>query len=996
MNLFDLVATLSIDSSGFVKGLSSAKTAVSSLGTGIKKGLATATKVTAVAFKAARTAVVGFGKSAVTAGAQFDTSMSQVAATMGNVDDMDKESFAKLKKSAKDLGVAFDETTTATELSREVLRAFAKKEGSETAFSASQAAEALNYMALAGYDANTSMKMLPNVLNLAAAGSIDLAEASDMVTDAQSALGLNLDETSELVDKMAKASSKTNTSVAQLGEAMLTVGGTAKNLKGGTTELSVALGLLADNGTKGAEGGTALRNIILSLSAPTDSAAKALKALGVEVFDAQGNMRDLKSIFADLDASLSKMSQGEQTQVLSKIFNKVDLKSVNALLGTSADRWDEVTTEINNATGAAQKMAGTQLDNLNGNITIFQSALEGVQIEISDRLTPTLNDFVKMGTQGLSDITAGLKSGGVQGASKALGDFLAEGITVITDKIPVFIEAGSNLIEALLDGINSNMAKIANGATNILTKFVQGLGRNLPKLIKGISTMMVELIKTLSNQIPKIVNGAANILTQILQGLGRNLPKLINGINSMMVELIKALSNQIPKILESLIDSNLIGTLIGTLLEGLTEIIESIAEMVSNPDSMRSIIDSIFTAIDSIIALISNPENLQKILFAVVTIIEQIAFALIDALPQLVDGIMALIDNVVAFVTNPENIAKLIELAAELIVALSTGLLAAAPKLLLGVGEIIKTVIENIVNTDWGALGQQLMESIGEALQNASQKLMVWWDGWSQEIGKYAVIAFNSVVEFWGEFVSTLQSGIGGAVDWLINIWQSAVDGVINAWTPVVNFFVNIVKGIKRAFNVVPNFFKNQFVNAWDNVKKAFSSVGSFFGGIWNTIKSKFTDIGTKVGEAIGGAFKTAINAVIGTVEGAINTIPNAINGAIDLINKLPGVSISKISTVSLPRLAQGGVLKKGQIGFLEGDGDEAVVPLSKNTEWLDKVADKLNSKMIKETAANEKIEISLYIENFNNYSDRDINELTDVLMDRISSRIIRRGAVFA
>ena len=988
MNLFDLVATLSIDSSGFDKGLSSAKTAVSSLGTGIKKGLATVTKVTAVAFKAARTAVVGFGKSAVTAGAQFDASMSQVAATMGNVDDMDKESFAKLKKSAKDLGVAFDETTTATELSREVLRAFAKKEGSETAFSASQAAEALNYMALAGYDANTSMKMLPNVLNLAAAGSIDLAEASDMVTDAQSALGLNLDETSELVDKMAKASSKTNTSVAQLGEAMLTVGGTAKNLKGGTTELSVALGLLADNGTKGAEGGTALRNIILSLSAPTDSAAKALKALGVEVFDAQGNMRDLKSIFADLDASLSKMSQGEQTQVLSKIFNKVDLKSVNALLGTSADRWDEVTTEINNATGAAQKMADTQLDNLNGNITIFQSALEGVQIEISDRLTPTLNDFVKMGTQGLSDITAGLKSGGVQGASTALGNFLAEGITVITDKIPVFIEAGSNLIEALLDGINSNMTKIANGVAKILTKILQGLGRNLPKFINGISTMMVKLIKALSNQIPKIANGAANILTQILQGLGRNLPKFINGISTMMVELIKTLSNQIPKILESFIYSNLIGT----LLEGLTEIIESIAEMVSNPDSMRSIIDSIFTAIDSIIALISNPENLQKILFAVVTIIEQIAFALIDALPQLVDGIMALIDNVVAFVTNPENIAKLIELAAELIVALSTGLLAAAPKLLLGVGEIIKTVIENIVNTDWGALGQQLMESIGEALQNASQKLMVWWDGWSQEIGKYAVIAFNSVVEFWGEFVSTLQSGIGGAVDWLINIWQSAVDGVINAWTPVVNFFVNIVKGIKRAFNVVPNFFKNQFVNAWDNVKKAFSSVGSFFGGIWNTIKSKFTDIGTKVGEAIGGAFKTAINAVIGTVEGAINTIPNAINGAIDLINKLPGVSISKISTVSLPRLAQGGVLKKGQIGFLEGDGDEAVVPLSKNTEWLDKVADRLNNK----TDNSGNIEISLNIENFNNYSDRDINELTDVLMDRISSRIIRRGAVFA
>lgn len=908
MNLFDLVAKLSLDSSDFEKGLSSAKTAMSSLGTGIKKGLA-----------AARTAVVGFGKSAVKAGTQFDTSMSQVAATMGKSTDEIKD-----------------------------LREFAKKMGSETAFSASEAADALNYMALAGYNSKTSMKMLPNVLNLAAAGSIDLAGASDMVTDAQSALGLKLDETSELVDKMAKASSKTNTSVAQLGEAILTVGGTAKNLKGGTTELSTALGLLADNGIKGSEGGTALRNIILSLSAPTDKAAEALKALGVEVFDEQGNMRDLESVFTDLNASLSTMSQGEQIQVLNKIFNKVDLKSVNALLGTSVDRWDEVTTEINNATGAAQKMADTQLDNLNGNITIFKSALEGAQIEISERLTPTLNDFVKLGTKGLSDITAGLKSGGVQGASTALGNFLAEGITVITDKIPVFIEAGSNLIEALLDGINSNMTKIVNGAANILTQFLQGLGRNLPKLIKGISTMMVELIKTLSSQIPTI--------------------------------------------LKSLIDSNLIGTLLG----GLTEIIESIVEMVSNPDSMRSIIDSIFTAIDSIIALISNPENLQKILFAVVTIIEQIAFALIDALPQLVEGIMTLIDNIVAFVTNPENIVKLFELAVKLIIALATGLLAAVPKLLVGIGEIIQTVIENIVNTDWGALGQQLMESIGEALQNASQKLMEWWDGWSQEIGKYAVIAWESVTKFWGDFVDGIKNGIDSFGSWLNGIWQSAVNGVVEFWSPVVNFFVNIVKKVKQAFEIIPKFFCNIFKKAWDGIKNVFSKVGEFFGGIISTITKTFSTVGSTVANAIGSAFKTAINSVLGIIEGALNLIPNAINGAIDLINKLPGVSISAIPTISLPRLAKGGVLKKGQIGFLEGDGDEAVIPLSQNTEWIDKIADKLNSKMIKETAANEKIEISLNIENFNNYSDRDINELTDVLMDRISSRIIRRGAVFA
>ena len=190
-------------------------------------------------------------------------------------------------------------------------------------------------MALAGYDAETSMAMLPNVLNLAAAGGMELATASDMVTDAQSALGLTMGETTAMVDMMAKASSKSNTSVAQLGEAILTVGGTAKNLAGGTNELSTALGILADNGVKGAEGGTALRNIILSLSSPTDKAAKALASMGVEVFDAAGNMRPLNETFEDMNAALGTMTQEQQTQALRNIFNKTDLKSVNALLATT-------------------------------------------------------------------------------------------------------------------------------------------------------------------------------------------------------------------------------------------------------------------------------------------------------------------------------------------------------------------------------------------------------------------------------------------------------------------------------------------------------------------------------------------------------------------------------------------------------------------------------------------------------------------------------------
>ena len=279
---------------------------------------------------------------AVGVGSDFESGMSQVAATMGITTEeiaAGSEEFDKLQKAAKEAGAT-------------------------TQFSATQAAEALNYMALAGYDADKSIETLPTVLNLAAAGGMDLATASDMVTDSMSALGDAAGTTESFVDKMAKTSQKSNTNVQQLGEAILTVGGTAKNLAGGVVEMNTVLGIFADNGVKGAEGGTALRNVILSLTAPTDKAKKQMEALGLQVFDANGNMRPLNETFNDLNGILGTMTQGEQTEVLNSIFNKVDLKSVNALLANSGERFDELSGYISDCDGAAADMAATMNDNL--------------------------------------------------------------------------------------------------------------------------------------------------------------------------------------------------------------------------------------------------------------------------------------------------------------------------------------------------------------------------------------------------------------------------------------------------------------------------------------------------------------------------------------------------------------------------------------------------------------------------------------------------------
>lgn len=473
MNVFELAAKLTLDSSEYEKGLKGAKSEAQQFGEKLNGGINKMLKIGAVAAGAAVAGVTAFSKAAVNTGMQFDTAMSQVAATMG---------------------------VTTEEIQE--LRDYAQQMGATTAFSATQAAQALNYMALAGYDAETSMSMLPNVLNLAAAGSMDLARASDMLTDSQSALGLTLDETNELVDKMAQAASKSNTSVSQLGDAILTVGGTAKNLSGGTTELATALGVLADNGVKGTEGGTALRNIILALSAPTDTAAKAMKELGVDVFDAEGNMRGLNEIFGDLNESLSTMTQQDRMDALSTIFNNRDLKSAEALLANYGDRWDELSGYIDDAAGAAEKMAETQLDNLNGDITLMNSALEGAKIAFSDGITPALRNLVQMVTKALSNpkttkflTEAGAKIGEVATKLAPLaGGLLTRVINLFKNGAPQ-VKAFAASFGALVVAIKAYSAasKLAANGTTLITTAIKFMSSPLGAVITALGALTAVL-----------------------------------------------------------------------------------------------------------------------------------------------------------------------------------------------------------------------------------------------------------------------------------------------------------------------------------------------------------------------------------------------------------------------------------------------------------------------------------------------------------------------
>lgn len=376
-NAGQAVAYLTMDTSDYSEGISTAKRLMNQL---TDAGLSASGKINALGDAAGQlgvtltttvtAAAAAAGTMAVTTFTSFDDAVKQVQATMG-----------------------------ATAEDMELITAAAKEMGADTRYSATNAAEALNYLALAGYDAQQACTALPKVLALAQAGNMNLAYASDLATDAMSALGLGIGDLSTFTDQMARTSQKANTSIAQLGEAILTVGGTARQLAGGTVELNTQLGILADNGIKGREGGTILRNVILSLTAPTDQAARRMQALGLSCYDANGNLRSTSEIFRDLNSALGNMSMADRNNALAEMFEKADLKGVEALLANCTGRYRELSTEIANSAGTTQAMAETMESGIGGVFRNLASAGEAVLIAFGEALAPTVKEVAERVTE---------------------------------------------------------------------------------------------------------------------------------------------------------------------------------------------------------------------------------------------------------------------------------------------------------------------------------------------------------------------------------------------------------------------------------------------------------------------------------------------------------------------------------------------------------------------------------------------------------------------
>lgn len=368
------------------------------------------------------TALTAAGAYAIKVGSDFEAGMSEVAAISG--------------ATGKDL---------------QALEEKAKQMGATTKFSATEAAEAMKYMAMAGWKSSDMIDGIAGVMNLAAASGENLAMTSDIVTDALTAFGLQAKDSTHFADVLAQTSSNANTNVSLMGETFKYVAPLAGSLGFSIEDTSLAIGLMANAGIKGSQAGTALRSTLTRMVKPTDDVSAAMNELGIEVTNSDGTMKSLNEIMKDCRSAFSKLSDAEKAQMASTIAGQEAMSGFLAIVNASDTDFAKLEAAINNADGAAEKMANTMNDNLKGKITILGSALEACGIEAYEKFEEPMKKAVDRVTDSVSKLSRDLSSGklsrSLEKVADAAGEVASFFLDVAVDAIPVLIDGLAYVVD---------------------------------------------------------------------------------------------------------------------------------------------------------------------------------------------------------------------------------------------------------------------------------------------------------------------------------------------------------------------------------------------------------------------------------------------------------------------------------------------------------------------------------------------------------------------
>ncbi|WP_289499888.1 phage tail tape measure protein, partial [Faecalibaculum rodentium] len=652
-----------IDSSGFKKGLDG-------IGGIAKAGIGMTTKV----LQGATAGLTALGGAAIKVGSDFEAGMSQVQAISG----ASGEDLEKLKNKAKEMGAT-------------------------TKFSATESAEALNYMAMAGWKTKDMLGGLEGVMNLAAASGEDLATASDIVTDAMTALRMQASEAGHFSDVLAAAASNANTSVGGMGETFKYAGAMAGTLGYSVEDVALATGLMANAGIKGTMAGTSLNSIMTRLSTNTNGARDAIEELGVSFFKSDGSARSLTDVMSELREATADMTTEQKANFANTVAGMESQKGLSAILNATEDDYNKLSAAIQNADGCALKMAETMQDNLQGQITILQSGLEGLGISIYETFQGTAKDVVKEAQGMIQQLQDAFNEGGLDGIVSAVGNVLAQIIERIAGAAPELVNMAVGLVGSLCEGLKSAPG-IGDTATSLITtlitgflsciddlwstaivligKMAEGMAAGAPQVVQAISTTITDILECLVDWGPDLLQAGVDILMALVDGIVSALPTLIYQISMLLLEVCEALRTNLPAITQAAIDIAM------ALINGLAE---------SAPLLLEAAVQLLMTIIEAI------PVVIEQLLAVLPELITTICGFLTENIPLIVDAAIQLLMGIIEAI--PTIIQAIVDNLPLIITSLVDGLTGALPQivqaaitLLMGIIEAIPTIIQAIVD----------------------------------------------------------------------------------------------------------------------------------------------------------------------------------------------------------------------------------------------------------------------------------------------------------